>query len=82
MVKFMDLWERFSIIGSCKSSSLQSAALQNDAAFILLEKERGANLHIIDNRKQTLLHLASRNNAVDVLELLLKLGLNPNKQYC
>ncbi len=60
------------------SNSIFIAALTNDTKYIVKYYKSDNDLFIKDDRLQTLLHLASRNKAFHSMELLLKLGLNPN----
>ena len=59
--------------------SIYIAALKNDTGYILNYLKEGNDLHLKDERKQTLLHLATRNKARISLQLLLQLGLDPNE---
>ena len=65
--------------GDGRSESIYIAALKNDCKYILNYIKDGNILDITDERKQTLLHLATRNKALQSLQLLLTLGLYPNK---
>jgi ankyrin repeat protein len=60
------------------SESIEIAALTNDTRYIVQYYHKGGDLFVIDERKQSLLHLACRNKALLSAELLLKLGLHPN----
>ena len=73
----MDLDKYFSQ-GNGMSESIFIAALRNDTKYIVNYFKTGNNLEIVDERNQSLLHLATRNKALFSLELLLELGLNPN----
>ena len=65
--------------GNGSSESIYIAALKNDTGYILNYLKEGNDLHLKDERKQTLLHLATRNKARISLQLLLQLGLDPNE---
>lgn len=73
----MDL-SKFENYGNGRSESIYIAALKNDTKYILDYQKKGEDLFLIDERNQTLLHLATRNKALLSLELLLLLGLDPN----
>ncbi len=60
------------------SNSIFIAVLTNDTKYIVKYYESGSDIFILDEREQTLLHLAARNKAIHSMELLLELGLNPN----
>ena len=61
-------------IGTGKSKGIYEAINNNDCKFVIDYYKSGHNLNIIDERKETLLHKASRNNHYEVFDLLLKLG--------
>jgi serine/threonine-protein phosphatase 6 regulatory ankyrin repeat subunit B len=73
----MDLNE-YNKYGDGRSDSIYIAALKDDTKYILKYLNEGNDLLIKDERKQSLLHLATRNKARISLELLLKVGLDPN----
>ena len=64
--------------GNGSSNSVYMAALTDDTKYIVKYYESGSDIHLVDERLQTLLHLASRNKALKSLELLLLLGVDPN----
>ena len=64
--------------GNASSDSIYMAALTDDTKYIVRYYESGSDIHLVDERLQTLLHLASRNKALKSLELLLLLGVDPN----
>ncbi len=70
---------KFTNHGNGHSESIYIAALTNDTKYIVDYHQAGNDLYLKDERHQTLLHLATRNKALLSLELLLKLGLNPNE---
>jgi ankyrin repeat protein len=71
--------EQFEHFGNGLSQSIYIAALTNDTKYILQYHNDGFPLDIEDDRSQTLLHLAARNKAHKSMELLLMLGLDPNR---
>lgn len=60
------------------SEAIYIAALTDDVKFINDYHQEGSDINILDERHQSLLHLATRNKAMLSFELLLKLGVNPN----
>ena len=64
--------------GNGSSNSIYMAALTDDTKYIVNYYQSSGDIHLVDDRMQTLLHLAARNKALKSLELLLLLGVNPN----
>ncbi len=73
----MDL-DKYLKQGQGISDSIYIAALTNDTKYIVKYYQSGGDIFILDERHQSLLHLATRNKALHSLELLLELGLDPN----
>lgn len=75
----MDI-SKYLIIGDGLSDSIFTAALKNDVKFIIEYYENGGEMEVVDERNQSLLHLACRNKSLDALKILLYFGMNPNHQ--
>jgi ankyrin repeat protein len=74
----MENIEYYLQFGKGDSESIYIATLKDDTRYIVRYYQNGNDIHIVDGRQQTLLHLATRNRAIHALELLLKLGVDPN----
>jgi len=74
------LRRQYADIGSGDSKDIFEAVLKNDCKFIFRYMDEGGDLNIIDERKETLLHKASRNNYFEVVDVLIKAGLDVNAQ--
>ncbi|MEC9484789.1 MAG: ankyrin repeat domain-containing protein [Candidatus Izemoplasma sp.] len=64
--------------GTNTSESIYIAALNNDCAYIIEYVKHNHDIHIKDQRQQTLLHLAVRNKAYEAIQLLLELEIDVN----
>lgn len=65
-------------IGNNDSENILEAVMKNDCKYIINYLEAGGDLNVVDEKKETLLHKASRNNHFEVVDILIKLGLDIN----
>lgn len=72
MINF-DLYEK---IGDNSSKDIIDAVMRNDCKFIINYYKLGNDINVLDERKETLLHKASRNNNYEVVDLLISLGVS------
>ena len=68
----------YSEIGNDDSENIVEAVMKNDCKFIFRYLDMGGDLTVMDERKETLLHEASRNNHFEVVDVLIKAGLDVN----
>ena len=64
--------------GNNDSGNILEAVMKNDCKYIINFLESDGDLNIIDEKKETLLHKASRNNHFEVVDILIKFGLDIN----
>lgn len=63
-------------IGDNSSKDIFEAAMRNDCQYVIKYYKLNGDINITDERKETLLHKASRNNNYEIVDLLIKLGVS------
>lgn len=71
--------DRFLDFGKGISQTITEATLSNDTKFMVKYYQADGDCFFVDDRQQTLLHLATRNKNKEAVELLLLIGLDPNQ---
>ena len=72
------IWRLYSNTGDNKSKNVNEAIMRNDCRYVIDYFEAGGDINILDNKNETLLHKASRNEFYEMVDLLIKLGLDVN----
>lgn len=67
-------------IGDGKSENILDAIMNNDCKYVIKYVEEGNDIYYIDEKSESFLHKASRNDNYEIVDLLIKLGLNVNEK--
>lgn len=68
----------YSSVGDNKSENIIDAVMRNDCIYIIKYYNAGKDIMVVDEKKENLLHKASRNDNYEVVDLLIKLGVDLN----
>ena len=67
-------------IGTGNSKDVLDAVMNNDCKYIIQHLHNGGNLDYIDDRGESYLHKAARNDHFEIVDLLIRYGLDVNKR--
>lgn len=67
-------------VGSGTSKDILEAIMNNDCKYIIKYLESGNKLDYVDQRGESYLHKAARNDNFEVVDLLIRYGLDVNKK--
>jgi ankyrin repeat protein len=70
--------ESFSNYGKGNSEDITTAVLNNDCLYVINYLNEGGDLFFLDEKKENLLHKATRNHHYEVIDMLIRLGINVN----
>lgn len=73
------IYRLYKNVGNGLSENILDAVMKNDCAFIIKYYEDGHDIKVLDNKKESLLHKACRNDYFEVVDLLIKLGVDINQ---
>ena len=67
-------------VGDNKSKNINDAIMRNDCKYVINFFEANGDINQSDGKGENLLHKASRNEFYEMVDLLIKLGLNVNSK--
>ncbi|HOI46687.1 MAG TPA: ankyrin repeat domain-containing protein [Bacilli bacterium] len=70
--------ESFSNYGTGNSEDIVTAVINNDCLFVINYLNEGGDILFVDDKKETLLHKATRNHHYEIIDMLIRLGMNVN----
>jgi|GEM_PF-390432 len=70
--------QTFANYGTGKSEDITAAVLNNDCCYIIEYINRGNDIFIVDEKEENLLHKAARNHHYEMVDMLLRLGIDAN----
>lgn len=65
-------------IGDGQSENILEAIMHNDCKYVIDYYQAGFDIKLVDEKGETLLHKAARNDYFEIVDLLIKLGVDPN----
>lgn len=77
------IYRLFYNVGDGSSANILEAVMKNDCAYVIDYYKAGNDINVVDQKKETLLHKACRNDNYEIVDLLIKFGsdINAKNKY-